>query len=231
MSKKDKLISSINNNPDLQKKLKNTIFNLLSQVSWIERTSKEFKPIVDKTFTISVDIDKFMFDFLGETNYSVTEIYNMGEDGLVKLLNEYAQSKKDLYDSITFVIKSNQDSFKWKGSPEQLNKLYEALKGTYIDSQTYYKDFSKVFSGEPIKSHNRVIWLTSKADLLKLFELLNGKFIKYENDYLILNLLFWHKIKGKKLMPLKQANQDMRGRSKDNKNTLKLTEIVKSLSL
>jgi hypothetical protein len=32
-------------------------------------------------------------------------------------------------------------------------------------------------------------------------------------------------------MPLKQANQDMRGRSKDNKNTLKLTEIVKSLSL
>ncbi|MBT6837599.1 MAG: hypothetical protein HOA61_16305, partial [Bacteroidetes bacterium] len=151
--------------------------------------------------------------------------------GLVKLLNEYAQSKKDLYDSITFVIKSNQDSFKWKGSPEQLNKLYEALKGTYIDSKTHYKDFSKVFSGEPLENHNWVIWLTSKADLLKLFELLNGKFIKYENDYLILNLLFWHKIKGKKLMPLKQANQDMRGRSKDNKNTLKLTEIVKSLSL
>jgi hypothetical protein len=186
MSKKDKLITSINSNPDLKNNLKNAVFNLLHQVMWIESTSKEYKPIVADNFKISVDIDKFMFDFLGETNYSVRGIYNLGEHGLVKLLNEYAQSKKDLYDSITFVNKSNQDSFKWKGSPEQLNKLYEALKVDYIDSQTDIKNFRKVFSGEPIRSIKKVNWILvapknkqpDKKALITLFDLLQPVFIE-----------------------------------------------------
>lgn len=84
-------------------------------------------------------------------------------------------------------------SFSWKGTPEQLKKLYEALKGTYIDAETDFKDFEKVFSGEPIESHKKIIWtlkagknkMPDKKALITLFELLKSDFIEKLNfkDY------------------------------------------------
>jgi len=229
--KEDKLKNKLQLSPELKIKLLEGIKSITNQIDSIEKTGKEFEPAIKNRYEINFDSDRFIYTYLENIGLSPREIDELGEEGLLKLIHEYSKSRKDKFDSNSPKQKPDQKTFKWNGIDSQLRKLWEALKGTYIDSKTHYKDFSKVFSGEPLENHNWVIWLTSKADLLKLFELLNGKFIKYENDYLILNLLFWHKIKGKKLMPLKQANQDMRGRSKDNKNTLKLTEIVKSLSL
>ena len=90
---------------------------------------------------------------------------------------------------------TQRTSFDWKGTPEQLEKLYKQLKSKehkFVAPQTNYKDFEKVFNGIEVKDiKNRIKWinkpLTNKttsinmATLFELFYLLKGKFLPETN--------------------------------------------------
>jgi hypothetical protein len=63
----------------------------------------------------------------------------------------------------------NDTTYKWKVKPEEIETLFNRMKGKFIANDTTYEEFEAIFSGKPIKEITPIKWHKENASELLFF--------------------------------------------------------------